>query len=108
MSREEEIIEAGIEYTMKKKPNMLAGDKFSEEMREYNRNKVFEEGAKWADEHPKEGLVSIAKVCEWLKNNVYEYTSVVNHDTEETNVELTTDFKSFDEFIDAFSKSMKE
>ena len=69
---------------------------------------AFKEGAKWADNNPKEGLVSIAKVCEWLKNNVYEYTSVVNHDTEETNVELTTDFESFDEFIDAFSKAMKE
>lgn len=47
--REKEIIEAGIEYTMKKRPNMLAGDMFSEEMREYNRNKHFEKGAKWAD-----------------------------------------------------------
>jgi hypothetical protein len=52
MSREKEIIEAGIEYTMRTKPNMLAGDKFFEEMREFNRNKAFEEGAKWADEHP--------------------------------------------------------
>ena len=52
MSREKEIIEASIEYTMRTKPNVLAGDMFSEEMREFNRNKVFEEGAKWADEHP--------------------------------------------------------
>jgi hypothetical protein len=52
MSREKEIIEAGIEYTMRTKPNMLAGDKFSEEMKIFNRNKAFEEGAKWADEHP--------------------------------------------------------
>jgi hypothetical protein len=52
MSREKEIIEASINYTMKNRPNVLAGDKFSEEMREFNRNKAFEEGAKWADEHP--------------------------------------------------------
>lgn len=52
MSREKEIIEAGIEYTMKNRPNVLAGDKFLEEMREFNRSKAFEEGAKWADEHP--------------------------------------------------------
>lgn len=52
MSREKEIIEASINYTMKKRPNMLAGDRFSEEMREFNRNKAFEDGAKWADEHP--------------------------------------------------------
>ena len=52
MKRQEEIIEAGIEYTMKNRPNVLAGDRFSEEMREFNRNKAFEEGVKWADEHP--------------------------------------------------------
>lgn len=52
MSREKEIIEAGIEYTMKNRPNVLSGDRFSEEMREFNRSRVFEEGAKWADEHP--------------------------------------------------------
>lgn len=62
MSREKEIIEAGIEYTMKKRPNVLAGDMFSEEMREYNRNKVFEEGAKWADK------TMIDKTCEIVKD----------------------------------------
>lgn len=52
MKRSEEIIEASIEYTMKNKPNVLAGDMFSEEMKIFNRNKHFEKGAKWADEHP--------------------------------------------------------
>ena len=32
----------------------------------------FEKGAKWADEHPKKGLVSIDKACEWLWNEIYE------------------------------------
>ena len=27
------------------------------------------EGIDWADENPKEGLVSIDKVCEWLEND---------------------------------------
>lgn len=49
MKRLEEIIEASIKYN---RSNILAGDKFSEEMREFNRNKAFEDGAKWADEHP--------------------------------------------------------
>lgn len=52
MKRQEEIIEAGIEYTMRTKPNVLAGDRLSEEMKIFNRNKAFEDGAKWADEHP--------------------------------------------------------
>lgn len=38
----------------------------------------FIDGAKWADEHPKEGMVSLDKVCEWLENkceNKKEYIS---------------------------------
>lgn len=30
-------------------------------------------GAKWADEHPKEGLVSIDKVCTYLETKIEEY-----------------------------------
>jgi hypothetical protein len=30
-------------------------------------------GAKWADEHPKEGLVSIDKVCTYLEMRLDEY-----------------------------------
>lgn len=29
----------------------------------------FREGAKWADSHPRKGLVDIDKVCEWLIEN---------------------------------------
>jgi hypothetical protein len=29
------------------------------------KSKGFIDGAKWADEHPREGLVDIEKVCEW-------------------------------------------
>ena len=29
-------------------------------------------GAKWADENPKEGLVSIDKVCEYLESRIWE------------------------------------
>ena len=32
--------------------------------------------AKWADEHPRKGLVDIDKACEWLEKNAcnYEYS----------------------------------
>ena len=63
--REKEIIEAGIEYTIRTKPRMLGGDKFSEEMKIFNRNKHFEEGAKWADK------TMIDKACEWLLKGGY-------------------------------------
>lgn len=52
MTREKEIRQAGIEYTCKDKPMCICGDAFSEVMDEMNRNRSFEEGAKWADKHP--------------------------------------------------------
>ena len=41
-------------------------------------------GAKWADENPKEGMVSIDKACEYLENKLkgglgyYEHITFVN------------------------------
>lgn len=52
MTREEQIIEAGIEYTMQNNPVCIGGDKFYEMSKMLNRNKSFEEGAKWADKNP--------------------------------------------------------
>lgn len=34
---------------------------------------AFEAGAKWADKHPKEGLVSMDKVCAYLEMRIDEY-----------------------------------
>ena len=52
MTREEQIIEAGIEYTMQNDPVCIGGDNFYEMSKMLNRNKSFEEGAKWADKNP--------------------------------------------------------
>ena len=41
-------------------------------MESYDWRCGFISGAKWSDEHPKEGLVSIDKVCEYLKSLVYQ------------------------------------
>lgn len=30
-------------------------------------------GLRWADENPKEGLVSIDKVCEWIEEHMNEF-----------------------------------
>lgn len=48
MTREEQIRQASIKYTLKNKPKFICGDMEDE----LNRNSAFEEGAKWADEHP--------------------------------------------------------
>lgn len=52
MTRGEQIIEAGIEYTMQNNPVCIGGDNFYEMSKMLNRNKSFEAGAKWADKHP--------------------------------------------------------
>jgi hypothetical protein len=49
MTREKEIRQASIEYTIKDKPMCIGGGAFSEVIDEMNRNYAFKEGAKWAD-----------------------------------------------------------
>lgn len=54
MTREEEIIKQSILYTSQVCPACISGDNiFDKEVRDLNRNKAFEAGAKWADENPK-------------------------------------------------------
>ena len=52
MTREEQIRQASIEYTINNAPKCIGGDTFSEVMDGMNRNHTFEEGAKWADKYP--------------------------------------------------------
>ena len=59
MSREQQIIDAGIEYTMQNNPICIGGDNFYEASKMLNRNSSFEAGAKWADAHPKSPWISV-------------------------------------------------
>lgn len=59
MTREEAIIEAGIEYSIQNSPYCIGGDNFYEKARELNRNKSFEAGAIWADQNPKSPWISV-------------------------------------------------
>lgn len=61
MTRVEEIINAGVEYTESKRPMCIGGQSYSYEIFQMNRNHAFEEGAKWADK------TMIDKACEWLE-----------------------------------------
>lgn len=93
MTREKQIRQASIEYTIKDRPMCIGGGAFSEVVDEMNRNHAFEEGAKWADEHPnlynneKYHTVKVScldelnrkatlydefleKACEWLSLNM--------------------------------------
>lgn len=66
MTREEQIRQASIEYTIKNRPMCIGGGAFSEVVDEMNRNYAFEEGAKWADK------TMIARAVEWLQDSVYD------------------------------------
>lgn len=105
MKRLEEIIEAGIDYTMRNRPNVLAGDMFSEEMKIFNRNKAFEEIAKWADK------TMINKACAWLETILYIHTEM-NEDKDLGEMSVinwvTSDYDSVEEFIHRFRKAMEE
>ena len=88
MTREEEIRQASIEYTIGNRPMCIGGGVFSEIVDELNRNKSFEEGAKWADK------TMIDKACEWLdKVNTDNYIDI--------------GFFQMSELINDFRKAMK-
>ena len=39
----------------------------------YDLQSAFTVGAKWADENPKKGLVSIDDVCRWIEENIWDF-----------------------------------
>lgn len=57
---------------------------------------TFETAVKWADENPKEGLVSLDKVCEWLGNR----------DIMERILHCRTSL--IDDYVKEFRKAMEE
>ena len=61
-------------------------------------------GAKWADKNPKEGLVSIDKVCEYLQDVLYEVATGVTCTPDVMSIESTT----MEDFINNFRKAMEE
>ncbi|MBR5297443.1 MAG: hypothetical protein IKU29_06220 [Parabacteroides sp.] len=65
------------------------------------------EGIEWADEHPKEGLVSIDKVYEYLNKNIFQsYT--YNAGNKIGYLKVNNKFVSKDSFFENFHKSMEE
>lgn len=119
MTREEQIRQASIEYTIKNRPMCIGGGAFSKEIDEMNRNYAFEEGAKWSDkEHGKELLYAIQKTgertkreiinkaCEWLENELFEDKAEINPYYDYDVKSKTYDFLK--DFIVGFRKAMGE
>ena len=65
--------------------------------------RLFMAGAQWADQHPKDNLVDIDNVCEFIKNNASYYAYWEwNGDTYEKEVFFDTE-----KCIDAFKQATK-
>lgn len=58
--------------------------------------------AEWIDEHPKEGMVSLDKVCEWLDNNF------MNLIWGATRSVYSGNFATVDEMIESFNNAMRK
>jgi hypothetical protein len=78
---QQQIINAGIDYTMSTCPVCMGGAAFEDKVRQYNRNTSFEAGAKWAKDR------LIEEACELLVRMIWEVTyedlegnSVQNYD----------------------------
>ena len=76
MEREKQIYEAGQLYS----------DSMDEFQRYHTYPKgAFIDGANWADENPKKGLVSIDKVCEWLNSADMRMYVIADHTSSNIN-----------------------
>ena len=95
MTREEEIKKAEVEYFNE---TYFDGCDY---VGEVAKTAAFIAGAKWADEHPKEGMVSIDKACAWL-NDTMDYLDCGDYDR------LTHYADTIEEMIDDFRKAMEE
>ena len=71
--REEDFIEAGIQYRFAHgTPMAIGGGHFAEMTREMNRTKPFEAGCEHGYQY------AVDKVCEWLSNNLEYYLGDYN------------------------------
>lgn len=94
---QQQIIDAGIDYTMSTRPVCMGGAAFEEKIRQFNRNPSFEAGATLT----KENLIKEA--CEWLDNNLFEI--VIGIDTISV---MSLENISLKDFIKQFKKAMEE
>ena len=97
---QQQIIDAGIDYTMQRRPVCIGGLTPNDIIRQMNRNPSFEAGAKWA-----KGQI-IEDITQWLLEELYEEQAVPNPF-------YNSDVKShhYDtviEFIEALKKAVDE
>ena len=92
---QEQIIDAGIDYTMQRQPACIGALISKDSIRQMHRNPSFEAGAKWAKEE------LIKEACELLERMIWEITY---EDLEGNSVQHYDKM----EFIEDFKKAMEE
>lgn len=102
MTRELQIKKKAYEFGQECFPNecnIWARENYEAQMVEFACLKM----AEWVDEHPKAGMVSLDKACEWLQENVNKYSYVMEvEDSKYMKVHFT------DSLIVDFRKAMEE
>ena len=101
MTREEQIIEAGERYPCESRLSKTYGHNMYE-LAYINRNLAFEAGAKWADENPKDGMVSLDKVCNIL------YDMLHDQHINDRSMVGTFAYDNVVDFVEDFCKSIGE
>ena len=94
---QEQIIDAGIDYTMQRQPACIGALVSKDSIRQMHRNPSFEAGAKWAKER------LIKEACEWLNDNLFEVITGID----DTSV-MSFENIGLNEFIENFKKAMEE
>jgi hypothetical protein len=97
---QEEIVDAGIDYTMRTCPVCIGGAKFEEKIRQYNRNASFEAGAKWAKEQ------ITKEITQWLSEELFE-DKVTSNPYYNSNVKSKR-YDTVNEFIEALKKAIDD
>lgn len=75
MTRKEERAQYAKGYAQAYKTDLINEDIDEQRAKLYASiaSSFIQKGAEWADEHPKEGLVSIGKVIDWLMQHINDY-----------------------------------
>ncbi len=97
---QEEIVDAGIDYTMRTCPVCIGGAAFEEKIRQFNRNPSFEAGANWAKEE------LLEEITQWLLEELFE-DKVTSNPYYNSNVK-SKQYDTVIEFIEALKKAINE
>lgn len=97
---QQQIIDAGIDYTIQNYPVCITGGALADMARQMNRNASFEAGAKYAKE------ILLEEITQWLLEELFE-DKVTSNPYYNSNVK-SKQYDTVIEFIEALKKAVDE